>query len=57
MTLVFVSKQKPELALPNDVFIQCRISFQIIYIYSNKKVTSVFYGSVSFDLITLSPQK
>ena len=26
-------------------------------IYSNKKVTSVLYGSVSFDPIMLSPQK
>ena len=28
-----------------------------INVYSYKKVTSVFYGSVSFDPITLSPQK
>ena len=26
-------------------------------IYSNKEVTSVFYGSISFDPIMLSPQK
>ena len=29
----------------------------MLYIYSNKKVTSVAYGSVSIDPITLSPQK